>query len=113
MQKASRGHKKSHVVVFVPRLAGIPKKSNARFWRGERAETIVEERRTRLAAEKEAKRSSRKSRRRSGAPGKPRVKTPNQQLSRLKRQLARRKTLAARQRLEARIKELQRSITHA
>lgn len=118
MQKDSQRTTKTRV--FESRSAGIPKKSDAPFWRGERAETIVERRASIYATEKLAKLEARNAKRsakkkhadytKRARPKSQRERTPNQQLRRLERQLARRKTLAARQRLQARIKELKREI---
>lgn len=65
----------------------------APYWRGKRAETIVARRLAAYAAK-----SHRRSTRAGG-----RTKTPNQQLSRLRRALTRRKTLAGRQSVQRKI----------
>jgi hypothetical protein len=96
--------------IFTPAPAGIPEKSDAPFWRGERCEHHVAarhaaetERRERKAAEKEAKR---------GTPrGERRQRSPNAQLRRLERALGRRKTLAAQQRIQQQIKQLREQLS--
>jgi hypothetical protein len=79
------------------RKAGINK--SAPYWKGERAEQIIDKRVALYRAEKD-KRRSRKGK------GLPRPKTPSQRLRRLERALLRRKTLAARQRIAQQIAQL-------
>lgn len=80
------------------RPPGIPKRSAAPFWRGERAEAIVAARRETYLAKARRPRGTR-------SVG---TKTPQQELRRLERALARRKTLAARLRIQQRIRQLKR-----
>lgn len=92
------------------RPAGIPKHSDAPFWRGERMEHIVAARIERQLAEAAAKKANRKTR---IAPDGTRIrspKTPHQRLRRLERALTRRKTLAAQQRVRAQIAQLRREL---
>lgn len=89
MQKGTR--------VTASRKAGINK--NAPYWKGQRAEHIIDKR-VALYREEQAKRRSRKGK------GLPRPKTPSQRLRRLERALLRRKTLAARQRIAQQIAQL-------
>jgi hypothetical protein len=96
--------------IVSPRTPGlaIP---DAPFWRGETAEAIVDARRVAYAEEKAAKASAR--RRKGGVAARSPRHTgdkPSRELSRLIRALKRRKTLAARQRVQARIDELQRQL---
>jgi uncharacterized membrane protein YqiK len=99
------------------RRAGIVNE-DAPFWRGETAEQILEQRFNgyRLAREEKAvarvkAREERKSARAAGrAPRARRERSPNQQLKRLERNLGRRKTLAARQRIEQQIKSLKQQL---
>lgn len=90
------------------RPAGIPKSSDAPFWRGERAETIVGRRVKAYAAEKAAKREARSSRSDvdAGVGRSRQPRTATSQLRRLERALARRKTLEARQRIKQQIAQL-------
>ena len=88
--------------VFTPRPAGIPKKSKAPFWRGERAEDIVQARKIQYDLER-ANRPARGQR-------STRTYTPTQRLRRLERALKKRKTLAAQQRIQAEITTLRRDL---
>lgn len=80
-----------------PGIQRLPNGKRAPYWRGARAELIVGERIAQYAAAK-------KSRKRGS--GSPRTRTPSQQLRRLERALGKRKTLAARQRIAAQIRQL-------
>jgi hypothetical protein len=92
------------------RIVEQPKKvldRSAPYWRGERAEDIVK---ARVEERKQAKTTRRRSGsqprgRRSSSPA-----SPNKELRRLERALKRRKTLAARQRVSARIKQLKQEL---
>ncbi len=98
--------------IITPRKAGLDKR--APFWRGATAEKLVEERRVTREAEKLAKklakagaRKPRKERRTTPGVGPSmRTKTPEQQLRRLERSLTKRKTVAGRESVAARIREL-------
>lgn len=90
---------------LVPKArAGISKKSNAPYWRGERCEAVVEAR--------VASYPTRSSRAGNGTSSR-KAKTPNQQLRRLERNLARRKTLEARQRIQRQIDQLREELDRA
>jgi hypothetical protein len=87
----------------------------APFWRGETAEKLVRSRQRETirakeakAEERAAKRAARPKRERRTIDGVPsmRAKTPQQQLKRLERALARRKTVAGREAVAARIRAL-------
>jgi hypothetical protein len=102
--------------LFKARRPGIAASSTAPFWCGQTAEALVASRVEAKQAEREAKRLERaearaaargtttRTRRDSSAP---RERSPNAQLTRLRRALARRKTLAARQRVAAQIATLE------
>ena len=103
------------------RTAGI--NEAAPYWRGERAEDIVQQRVVANAAEKEAKRIARSASRATKATVDPALVkslrssrhaeasgSSSRELRRLERALPRRKTLAARQRLEQRIKQLRQEL---
>ena len=84
----------------------------APFWRGETAEKLVATRTESARREKEARKASRstrprRERRKLDGVSSMRVKTPEQTLARLRRALPRRKTIAARERLAKRIRELE------
>lgn len=82
--------------IYFPRKRGLHKKLGG-FWRGERCEVIVQERIEQQARERAARRGT--TRQRSSSPG-------SSELRRLQRALGRRKTLAARQRIQRRIDAL-------
>lgn len=84
-----------------PGIQRLPTGKRAPYWKGARAELIVAERVKRYAAEKAAKKKG---------TGPRRERTPHQQLRRLERALAKRKTLAARQRIAQQIKQLKKEI---
>lgn len=84
--------------LFPARSGGLHKELG-RYWQGQRAEAIVEAR----AAERQ--RSRRKPR--SGSTP---TQSPQRELRRLERALARRKTLAARQRVQQRIDVLRKEL---
>jgi hypothetical protein len=92
---------------------------SARFWRGETAEQLVEQRTAQMARDKAdrlAARASKRTHRRSirtGERAERGAKTPEQTLARLKRALPRRKTLAARERLAQRIRSLEAALEEA
>jgi predicted nucleic acid-binding protein len=88
---------KEHKRVWIQRKPGISK--SAPYWRGERAEQIIDKRVALYKLER-GKRRSRKGK------GLPRPKTLSQRLRRLERALLRRKTLAARQRIAQQIAQL-------
>ena len=88
MQKGTR-------IVSPRRKPGIDK--SAPFWKGERAEHIVDKRVAIYRAE-QAKRAAKK--------GPRRELTPTRRLRRLERALKRRKTLAARQRIAQQIAQI-------
>jgi hypothetical protein len=94
------------------RSPGIAPRSEAPFWQGRRAEHVVAERTAVARAEKEQKAAERAAKR--GAKGsrtpRSRERTPSQQLRRLERALGRRKTLVARQRVQAQIDQLKREL---
>lgn len=76
---------------------------SAPYWKGERAESIVS---ARAIENSERKRS-----RRAGGSGQPRKpRSPHAELRRLERALARRKTLAAQQRIQAQIKQMKKEL---
>lgn len=82
--------------------------SRAPYWRGERAEMVIADRRRRYEKEAEEKAAQRAQRRRSsGASIKRGSVAPSRLLRRLYRALKRRKTLAARQRVQQRIRQLE------
>lgn len=72
---------------------------------GARAEALAAERAAALAAEKETKRAAKASARGTRSAS-PRERTPDQQLKRLQRALAKRKTLAGRQSVQRQIDAL-------
>lgn len=82
--------------------------SDAPFWRGDTAERVLEER---LASRPQKVHKGSKSRRRSSrTSSSPGEKDPLRELRRLERVLPRRKTLAARQRLQMRIDQLRKEL---
>lgn len=86
----------------------------APFWKGQRAEIIVAARVEAYAEEKAAKRAARRttpSARSSRNPNEGPATFVPKELRRLERALMRRKTLAARQRVRARIDALKRELT--
>lgn len=94
------------------RGAGLNKQ--APFWKGDTAEKIIAARRAERAAEVEARRVARASKRgkrvrRRTIRGVPTVAS-SKRLRRLERALGRRKTLAARQRVQARIDALRKEL---
>lgn len=104
--------------LFPKRKAGIPEDSDAPYWKGHRAEHMVaartienNENKTASARKRAAKRAA-KLGQSVGAAGvvEPRVTTLTQKLRRLERALARRKTLAAQQRVAQQIKDLKKQI---
>lgn len=86
--------------IILPRKRGLHKKLGG-FWKGERCGKIVRRRIKALIAEREARHAAKGGRTRS-----PRATTKQTELRRLQRALARRKTLAARQRIQQRIDAL-------
>lgn len=102
------------------RGAGLNKQ--APFWKGDTAEKIIAARRAERAAEVEARRVARASRGGRGTRGRTSTKGPAssagvgapapaaRRLRRLERALGRRKTLAARQRVQARIDALRKEL---
>lgn len=94
----------------------------APFWRGETAEALVAKRRLATirekaakAEERAAKRAARPKRERRTIDGVPsmRAKTPQQQLRRLERALTRRRTVAGREAVAARIRALKAALEAA
>lgn len=83
-----------------PRKRGLHKKLGG-FWRGERCEVIVKRRIKQMQVEREARLASKGKRQRATS--------GSSELRRLQRALGRRKTLAARQRIQRRIDALSRA----
>lgn len=111
MQKGPR----SGTRLIKPRKPGIDK--SAPFYRGETAEKVVADRVAAREAEalaKQASRPARKTKTRTDRPERRRitgdasmrVKTPEQRLKRLERALTRRKTVAGRESVAKKIREL-------
>jgi hypothetical protein len=85
--------------IVLPRKRGLHKKLGG-YWKGERCEKIVRRRIKAMAAEREARAAAKGGRSRSRSTSK------SSELRRLERALGRRKTLAARQRIQQRIDAL-------
>lgn len=91
--------------VFTAPDPGLTVKHGA-FWRGDRIESIMAERKAAYDAELIA----RQQRRRSKSSGTRRERSPHAELRRLERNLSRRKTLAAKQRIKQQIRLLKREL---
>ena len=95
---------------LVPRPENGLVDPDAPFWRGDTAERVLKQRLEEARAKSLNRRKGPKSARRSARASSPGEKDLRRELRRLERALPRRKTLAARQRLQMRIDQLRKEL---